>query len=220
MHWPYPVFALPIYLVRLSLGVVYFDTSPGDLVWGAMSVIGNVTLWAGGVLAVYLGEPAGRAASATAAVYAAIMGPFFPLLLLGWVTENLVYRTYRTFRRWFSGGPPRPAPSVTRIIPPSTSVVPENRRGASDCDSGTASSTIYTRVGGNSPFQARCVWRFGSQAKSLHSTPFPGRRAKPSALIYGDWFILDWARVRDANSPMSAELRATEVGLRRSQTGT
>ena len=57
--------------------------SPIDLARGAISIIANVTLWAGGGAAEHLGEPEGRFAGATAAVYAAILGLVFALLLLG-----------------------------------------------------------------------------------------------------------------------------------------
>ena len=84
--------------------MVYHDTSPSDIAWGAISLIANITLWAGRVFAEHLGDPAGSVVAATAAAYSAILGIIFSLLMLGLFTNQLVYRVYFILKRLFPCG--------------------------------------------------------------------------------------------------------------------
>ena len=109
--WPYPLLSLPICLGCISWGMLYLDTTPGDISRGAVAIIANLAFWAGGCAAGRLGVPAGRVVAAKAAVYAPILGLIFILLTLGLIAKQLVIHMYSTSKRGFAGGHPDRPPS-------------------------------------------------------------------------------------------------------------
>ena len=161
---------------------------------GAISIIVNITLRAGGVVAGRLGDPAGRVCAATDAVCAAILGVIFVLLLLGMLSKQLVRHMYRIFQRGLSRGAPHPVTATLHAVHPPVSapcaapvpLQPADKRV--EADSGTSSIATSTRIAGRSPCQSHCVWRFGVQTNAPQPTACQGKRATPSTLLYAGWF--------------------------------
>ena len=82
--------------------MLYFDTATSDIFRRSVSMIANLALWPGGVVAERFGEPAGRVVAA-AAVYASIAGLIFFLLPIGLITKHLVFHMSYIFKRGFAG---------------------------------------------------------------------------------------------------------------------
>ena len=74
--------------------MVYLDTTPIDIMCGMVYMVANLTILAGGLVAERLGDPSGRIASATAAVYASILGAIAIVLLFRLATKSLIVQLY------------------------------------------------------------------------------------------------------------------------------